>query len=239
MQSFSFWKPFGSSAGLGPSNLGVTLAGRGHPPSLLDGCFGGGSERWATPSWCDKVEAFQDLTWEMYFSLHVSQSPTQSQALSGTTTFQVTRLMTGRNVFCSPAKMSCPLLLKQGHGHQNFSTSLPQERLLEFTVPGGDNRLWCSPCSFWILLQQAKGNVALCPCPCSWDALKGSGQSSSAHRKERWRPCCRDDHQWSRKSMELGMSLGLAVTTAHCKATFNKRLIAIMKFNNTNMALHG
>lgn len=88
-----------------------------------------------------KAEAFQDLTWEMYFSLRVSQSPTQSQALSGTTTFQVTRLMTGRNVFCPPAKMSCPLLLKQGHGHQNFSTSLPQERLLEFTVPGGDNRL--------------------------------------------------------------------------------------------------
>ena len=41
------------------------------------------------------------------------------------------------------------------------------------------------------------------------------------------------------KPMEMGMNLGLTVTTTHCKSTFEQKLVAIMKFNNGNVELHG
>lgn len=83
---------------------------KGQPLSLLDDCVGV-AVRGQLHSVClAKVEAFHNLTWEMYFSLHVSQPPTQSQVFSGTAMFQVSRLVTGRNLFYPPAKMSCPFL---------------------------------------------------------------------------------------------------------------------------------
>lgn len=58
IQLVSFGKPFGSSVGLGLSDLG--FAGSGQPLSLLDYCVGGGSERSATRSLCDKGRRFPE-----------------------------------------------------------------------------------------------------------------------------------------------------------------------------------
>lgn len=61
-------------------------------------------------------------------------------------------------------------------------------------------------------LPQAEGNLALCSHPCSWGALKGDGQFSSAQRRERWR------QGWPSVLMEileLAMSSGVSLSPQH------------------------
>lgn len=213
------WKPFGSSAGLGPSDLG--FAGRGQPLSLLDGCVGGGSEGSPTPSLSGRGRGFPqsdegNILFPSCFSITSSEpSVIRDSHVPGQ------QVSDRKKCLLFPCQNVMPIPLDIRPEWPEFG---------HLFAPGEAIGVHCarrwqqSPCSLWIQLQQAEGNLAVSSHPCSWGALRGAGQSRSAHRRERWRPCCRDDHQWSQKSLGLEMSLGVPVTTAHCKPTFEQKI---------------